>query len=95
MQWLRGSAVLVGVSALAWACVFQVPFEDTAQDTAEPPDCSAYSYQGTVYDCTALDRCDTSQEAIPSRLACCDCDPEWCNPPPASCMDDTADDTAQ
>ncbi|MEQ1566947.1 MAG: hypothetical protein ABMA64_14995 [Myxococcota bacterium] len=47
-----------------------------------PVDCSAYVFQDMTYDCTTLDRCDTSQENILTRLACCDCDPLLCDPDP-------------
>ena len=41
-------------------------------------DCDAYEYVGETYDCTALDRC--TEENLLYRTACCECDPEYCNP---------------
>jgi hypothetical protein len=51
-------------------------------------DCTNYTYNGGTYDCSTLDLCDVSQESIPVRMACCDCDPNLCNPPPpGTCPD--------
>lgn len=66
-------------------CQFVVDFGSTdtgdiVVDTAETPDCSAYSFNGSTYDCSTLDRCDFSEENIPAILACCDCDPAFCDP---------------
>jgi len=45
-------------------------------------DCSAYEYRGTVYDCEALDRCDPQRD-FTAQLACCECDPLYCNADPS------------
>lgn len=49
-----------------------------------PPDCSQYEFQGQVYNCDVLDRCN--EEDLTYRLACCECYPETCNPDP-NCED--------
>lgn len=46
-----------------------------------PADCSAHEYDGEIYDCLTFDPCDASPAAVSSRLACCDCDPIYCQPP--------------
>ncbi|MEZ4234739.1 MAG: hypothetical protein R3F59_00960 [Myxococcota bacterium] len=76
----------------AGGCEAVKDFEQPPVDgVGTPPvqvDCSAYRFNGNTYDCTALDLCDASQESIPLRLACCDCDPAMCNPPTdGSCTD--------
>ena len=74
-------------------CQFVVTFGESADTGADivdtallAPDCTAYDHFGTVYDCTTLDRCTESN--FDFRLACCACDPEWCNPDP-TCPHDT------
>jgi hypothetical protein len=47
-----------------------------------PPVCTNYEFNGQTYDCSTLDRCDVSQDNIPFRLACCDCDVTLCDPDP-------------
>lgn len=55
----------------------------------EPPpvDCSAYEWNGDVYDCTTIDLCSPQyRDNIAVRSACCSCDQllycEPCDPPP-------------
>ncbi|MEQ1568953.1 MAG: hypothetical protein ABMA64_25165 [Myxococcota bacterium] len=48
-----------------------------------PVDCTNYTFNEQTYNCDTMDRCDFSQESIPMRLACCDCDPTLCDAPPA------------
>lgn len=49
----------------------------------EPPEeCNVFEFQGETYDCSQLDRCDTSQANFQYRLACCECDPYYCKPDP-------------
>lgn len=47
------------------------------------PACNAYEFRGEVYDCMALDRC--SETDLEYRVACCECDPLYCDPDPR-CM---------
>lgn len=49
-------------------------------DAGPRPVCDAVEYRGMTYDCTALDRC--AEDDLTYRVACCDCDPEYCNPDP-------------
>jgi hypothetical protein len=42
--------------------------------------CEAYVFQDNTYNCDQLDRC-TEQDLV-YRVACCECDPELCNPDP-------------
>ncbi|MCA9666057.1 MAG: hypothetical protein KC503_10730 [Myxococcales bacterium] len=49
----------------------------------QPKDCSAYAFKGTTYDCSTLDRCDSSDANAAKRLACCECEPALCNPDPS------------
>ena len=49
-------------------------------DAAPPSVCSEYAFRGQLYDCDALDRC--IEDDFTYRLACCECDPEFCNPDP-------------
>jgi hypothetical protein len=51
----------------------------------ERPLCDAYDFRGAVYDCSALDRC--SETDLEYRIACCECDPQFCNADP-SCEPD-------
>ena len=44
-------------------------------------DCAAYDYRGTVYNCVELDRCDPARD-FTAQLACCECDPQFCNADP-------------
>lgn len=54
-------------------------FEDVG-----PGDCSDVEFRGQRYNCTALDLC--TEDDFQYRLACCDCDPAYCNaPPPGEC----------
>jgi len=60
---------------------------DTAYDEGDggrpdgaPAVCNAYEYRGTTYDCEALDRC--TEDELTYRVACCDCDPLYCDPDP-------------
>lgn len=46
--------------------------------------CDAYEYQGTVFNCDQLDRCNETD--FKYRLGCCECDPRYCNPDP-TCED--------
>lgn len=57
-----------------------------------PVDCSNYEFRGQIFNCEQLDRCDPSAD-IQARLACCECDPELCNPDPncAVCGDGICD----
>jgi hypothetical protein len=57
------------------------PHGTTSTTTTPAVDCSAYEHDGVVYDCDELDECDASQDSIPFRLACCDCDPVFCETP--------------
>lgn len=50
-----------------------------------PGQCNAYDFRGSVYNCDTLDRC--TEQDIGFRLACCECDPQLCNPPPEGCVD--------
>jgi hypothetical protein len=56
----------------------------TTPNNLPPPDCTQYDWQGNVYDCSVLDRCN--EQDFSYRLACCDCDPALCNPDP-TCED--------
>ena len=63
------------------------PLEDAGPPDAGPPDdCSAYEFRGVTYNCDEIDRCDLTD--LTTGLACCDCDPGFCdadptcNPPP-------------
>ena len=49
----------------------------------EPGNCGAYNFRGSTYNCNTLDRC--TEQDIGFRLACCECDPNLCNPPPEGC----------
>ncbi len=49
-------------------------------DGGGPVDCRAAEYRGETYDCTALNRC--TETNFQYRLACCECDPGYCNPDP-------------
>lgn len=53
-----------------------------------PKECDAYEFNGMTYDCSTLDPC--TEEDLTFRLACCDCDPNYCEADP-SCTD--TDDT--
>ena len=84
-------AILVsGVALLFAACGIEqyeqppLPLPPPGEGTLPPPDCSAYDWQGTVYNCDELDRC--LETDFTYRLACCDCDPVLCNPDP-TCED--------
>lgn len=56
--------------------------DDYLPDAAPPRvDCSAYEYRGTVYNCSALDRC--TEQDFQYRLACCECEQSYCDPDPA------------
>ena len=44
------------------------------------PLCTEYSFRDAVYDCEQLDRCNS--EDLTYRVACCECDPIYCNPDP-------------
>ena len=44
-------------------------------------DCDAYDYRGTIYNCGALDRCSPDRD-FTAQLACCECDPQYCNADP-------------
>jgi len=69
----------------------QKPNPNSPGQTVLPQvDCTNYDFNGTTYNCETLDRCDVSQENIPERLACCDCDPTLCDPDP-NCVDDGGD----
>jgi hypothetical protein len=58
--------------------------------TVVTPDCNNYTYNGSTYDCSTMDICDYSPESIPFRVACCDCNPSFCEPPtPEQCPDVT------
>jgi hypothetical protein len=63
---------------------FEQPPDPGPNGINPPPvvekDCNNYSYNGSTYDCSTLDACDFSAESIPFRVACCDCDPNLCNP---------------
>lgn len=61
---------------------------DIVEPPDEPPepdafgndvDCSNYEFRGQIYNCDLLDVCDPNQD-IQMRLACCECDPGYCNP---------------
>lgn len=64
----------------------------TPTATQEPPPaptCDAYPYRGQTYDCeNTVDFCDTSPENLTARLACCECDPQYCLAP-TDCPPDT------
>lgn len=69
----------------AWLCLTGCsgsgPADSTPPTPPTPsPDCSAYAYRGEVYDCAVVDRCDDSPQNLTPRLACCECDPELCEP---------------
>ncbi|MCB9677087.1 MAG: hypothetical protein H6737_18365 [Alphaproteobacteria bacterium] len=60
---------------------------DTGNPNGPPPpppqvQCDAYEYRGATYNCDNVDRCDNSAENLTYRLACCECDPQFCNPDP-------------
>ena len=60
--------------------------ENLAPDAApigEDNNCAAYEYRGTTYNCDTLDRCNEGD--FQYRLACCECDPRYCEPDPAGC----------
>ncbi|MEZ4241618.1 MAG: hypothetical protein R3F59_36815, partial [Myxococcota bacterium] len=83
-------ALLITSVALIAGCKGMKPFEELPDGTApgnQTPlptaDCTNYEFNGNTYNCDLLDLCDASQESIPTRLACCDCDPNLCNPPAA------------
>lgn len=62
-----------------------------AGEPVERPDCSAYSFNQQIINCSTLDRCSldpTSTDDLTSILACCNCDPSYCNPP--NCPDEPA-----
>jgi hypothetical protein len=89
-------ALLIGSAALAISgCKTLTDYEQDpvpggpgTGGTVPVVDCSAYEFNGNTYDCSTLDLCDASQESIPTRLACCSCDPNFCNPPTdGSCQD--------
>jgi hypothetical protein len=66
----------------------QPPNVDAPPGTMPVYECSNYTYNGATYNCDTLDLCDVSQESIPQRVACCDCDPMYCNAPaPGTCPD--------
>ncbi|MEZ4437148.1 MAG: hypothetical protein R3F65_32535, partial [bacterium] len=43
--------------------------------------CNAYDFRGTTHNCDELDLCDLTT-SFEFRLACCECDPRLCDPPP-------------
>ncbi len=55
------------------------PFE--VPDGSLPGDeCNAFNYRGTVYNCSALNRC--TEADFQFRLACCECNAVYCDPDP-------------
>ncbi len=48
-----------------------------------PANCNAYTYRESVYDCSTLDKC--TEQNFEFRLACCECDPRFCNAQPGEC----------
>jgi hypothetical protein len=81
---LIGSVALVAMGCKGIKDYEMPPADGPNPGTVPPPiDCSAYEFNGNTYNCGELDLCDASQETIPTRLACCDCDPNYCNPPAA------------
>jgi hypothetical protein len=79
---VTGALVISGCSSLEK--FDQEPNPNNQLPTTAPPvfDCSNYTYQGQTYNCDTLDRCDITQESIPMRVACCDCNPTLCDAPP-------------
>lgn len=59
--------------------VFEPEDEPPDFDVVEAPDCSNYTYRGQIYNCDTLDLCSPDED-IQKRLACCECDPNFCNP---------------
>jgi hypothetical protein len=45
---------------------------------APDPACESYAFRGQTYNCAELDRC--TEQDISYRLACCQCDPAYCDP---------------
>lgn len=84
-------AILVtGVALTISGCESLKPFEQgpnpngpVGTGVLPPVDCTNYTFNEQTYNCDTMDRCDFSQESIPMRLACCDCDPTLCDAPPA------------
>ncbi|MCA9543265.1 MAG: hypothetical protein KC613_02715, partial [Myxococcales bacterium] len=54
-----------------------------------PGGCDPYQFRGESFFCSQLDRCN--EQNISFRLACCECDPQLCNPPPGGCVPDQPD----
>ena len=52
----------------------------TQASSGQPPQCDAYNHRGQTYNCSALDRC--TETDLNYRLACCSCDPLYCEPDP-------------
>ena len=55
------------------------PEPDSLEDA---PDCNAYTFRDIEYNCSELDLCAETDFAY--RLACCDCNVSYCNPPPCA-----------
>ncbi len=75
--------------------IFDPPDEPPPADAfGEDVECSNYEYRGQIYNCDTLFEAGPggtpeicSPEAdIQKRVACCECDPGLCNPPPGLCV---------
>jgi hypothetical protein len=83
MRALFVSMAVLSIAGCRSLEAFEQPPDPVGPGSIPPPavkDCSNYTYNGATFDCSTLDACDFSQDSIPMRVACCDCDPELCNP---------------
>lgn len=74
----RSIRPILGLLATLVGCA---PTAFDPDGSVAPVDCNNFTYRGSTYDCSALDRCTETDFAY--RLACCECDPLLCNPDPA------------
>ena len=75
------ASLLLALSACANTS-YTDPAVPEEPDGGGRPLCDAYPFRDETFDCAALDRCDTSPDNFAYRLACCECDPAYCNPDP-------------
>jgi len=99
--WSGFSGLRPGILLLAiGGCTTLAPFEQKPDPnpqppgttpTVPPPDCTAYEYNGTTYDCTAMDTCTTDKDGngtfadaddIAYAIACSECNPNYAAPDP-------------
>ena len=68
------------------------PEQDVAPPELERPDCTEFEWEGEVYDCSEIDRCEPTEENFTLRVICANCDFTYSRAPgPGECPPDPDD----